>query len=284
MASFTGVGDNAELQMADKGDEVLISLSGTYSMTILFQREVGAPGSGAWQTLRTYSGVDATVSEVHVTEHWNEKVRLIVSVDTSGTATAALADNLDKVHENLTIRDRVGRKMVEFLESGLKIYDKSANVLLDISNGMASFSGGLRTGAPIAITTALTLTAAVHAGRTIVFNDADGATVTLPAASGTGARYRFFVNALVTSVSDKIQVANASDIIQGVILGAADAGDTVVGWESAAGSDTITLNGSTTGGLKGDWLELEDVATNVWSVRGNIAQTGAEATPFSAAV
>lgn len=117
-----------------------------------------------------------------------------------------------------------------------------------------------------------------------LFNVASGSTVTLPAATGSGFRYRFMVGTTVTSNSDIIQVASSDDIIQGTIVGAADGGNTVNGWEAASTSDTITLNGSTTGGLIGDMIELTDIAEGVWLVTGVIQQTGTEATPFSAAV
>lgn len=139
--------------------------------------------------------------------------------------------------------------------------------------------------APINVTAATTLDRNVHAnGPIIKFNDADGATLTLPAASGTGDRYRFLVAVTVTSNSDIIQVANATDVMTGVILTCQDSADTVVGWETASTSDTITLNGTTTGGIKGDYIELEDVASGLWRVLGHTSATGTEATPFSAAV
>lgn len=49
-------------------------------------------------------------------------------------------------------------------------------------------------------------------------------------------------------------------------------------------SDTITMSGSTTGGVRGSMVELQDVASGIWMVRGSLVSTGAEATPFSAAV
>jgi hypothetical protein len=36
-----------------------------------------------------------------------------------------------------------------------------------------------------------------------------------------------------------------------------------------------------TGGIKGDWLQLQDLATNVWSVQIMGQQSGAVASPFS---
>lgn len=117
-----------------------------------------------------------------------------------------------------------------------------------------------------------------------LLNVASGSTVTLPAATGSGFKYKFMVGTTITSNDYIIQAASADDIMQGLILGAADGGNTVNGWEAAATSDTITLNGSTKGGLIGDVIELVDAKEGVWIVSGAIAQTGTEATPFSAAV
>jgi hypothetical protein len=44
------------------------------------------------------------------------------------------------------------------------------------------------------------------------------------------------------------------------------------------------MDGSTKGGIKGDIIELEDIAADTWSVRVMGSATGTEATPFSAAV
>lgn len=117
-----------------------------------------------------------------------------------------------------------------------------------------------------------------------VVNAAAGAEVTLPPATGSGFRYTFIVGTTVTSNANVIQVANSDDIMQGVVIGAADTDSSVNGWEAESDSDTITMDGGTTGGIVGDRVELVDVAENVWAVNGIIQQTGTEATPFSAAV
>jgi len=48
-----------------------------------------------------------------------------------------------------------------------------------------------------------------------------------------------------------------------------------------SGSTVITLNGSTTGGIKGDRIELIDVASATWSIIGHTSATGIEATPVT---
>jgi hypothetical protein len=49
-------------------------------------------------------------------------------------------------------------------------------------------------------------------------------------------------------------------------------------------SDTITMNGSTTGGILGSRVVVTDAAANKWAVSGALVSSGTEATPVSAAV
>jgi hypothetical protein len=36
-------------------------------------------------------------------------------------------------------------------------------------------------------------------------------------------------------------------------------------------SDTITMNGTTTGGLRGSWLRFKDVSLGFWALEGGIS-------------
>lgn len=122
------------------------------------------------------------------------------------------------------------------------------------------------------------------ADTVLTVNAAAGLTLTLPAAAGTGDTYTIVIGTTVTLNSVLVKVANASDTMRGVAVVAQDAGDTAVAFEAGATADTITMNGSTLGGLLGDRIILTDVATNLWSVNIIAAATGAEASPFSATV
>ena len=53
---------------------------------------------------------------------------------------------------------------------------------------------------------------------------------------------------------------------------------------TAAASDTITLDGSTTGGLAGSIITCKAIGENRWGVQVHTGGTGDLATPFSAAV
>jgi fibronectin-binding autotransporter adhesin len=135
-------------------------------------------------------------------------------------------------------------------------------------------------------TDAVTITE--HAGRTLLLGEVGGnaaVTLTLPAATGTGAVYKFIVS--VTNTSNyKIQVADATDTIDGIMMYLDEDGTAVSAFPTVAASDTITLNGGTTGGIVGDYLELIDIATNQYHVRGvmRVAAGANPATPFTAAV
>ena len=128
-----------------------------------------------------------------------------------------------------------------------------------------------------------------HEGRPIIMAETGGdaaATYTLPAATGSGSRYLFIVGVVNTS-NYIIKVDSASATMSGNIItnSTGDTPDLAQPWPTAAASDTITLNGTTTGGVAiGDWVELIDIAANKWAVRGVTTSSGAEATPFSAGV
>ena len=129
----------------------------------------------------------------------------------------------------------------------------------------------------------LTVTEAEHDSKVITLNRAAGVAVTLPAATGSGAKLQFFVGTTITSVGTTIKVVG-NDTMVGAAIVAQDAADTAVMFEASGTDDTVTLNGTTTGGIKGDSVELIDVATDLWWVRVVSSATGTEATPFSATV
>ena len=143
----------------------------------------------------------------------------------------------------------------------------------------------------VTLTEATTLTNAAHAGRILLMGEVGGdasATFTLPAATGNGAEFKFIVSVVNTS-NYVIQVADATDTIDGSVVVTNDSTDggtaSLISWPTVAASDTITLNGTTTGGVNiGDYILLTDIATNQYSVSGLLNASGSEATPFSAGV
>ena len=259
MASFTGVGDVINLTAPDKGEDILVSISGTYAMVIELQLKVG---EGAYKNISTWSAANATVSSYYTTKTIGENLRLIVTTDTSGTAVATLTDESDKVLHKF---GGIGVDAVQVKQSGIDL------------NGKGLHGAGITT-----YTASQTLTQSANAGRVTVINAAAGLTITLPAATGTGDVYTIFAAATVTSNNYKIQVANAADVLLGGVSISTDvAGVTLL---SAATTDTITMSGSTTGGLLGSWVRLTDAASGQFMLEGFMKSSGTEATPFSAAV
>jgi hypothetical protein len=118
----------------------------------------------------------------------------------------------------------------------------------------------------------------------MLLDKTDGLTVTLPAASGSGNVYKFFVKTTITSNNYVIQVASSDDTMSGIAVVANDTNDEASIFETLAASDTITLDGSTTGGILGGMVELQDLYSGKYLVKIHQSATGSEATPFSAAV
>lgn len=166
----------------------------------------------------------------------------------------------------------------------------TALTLIGIGATVDDVTGGLATPTlNIPMTAAgstLTVTAALHAGKTIQLNVLTGSVCTLPAATGTGNKYRFVVSTVNTSNSHKVQVSSSTDVLGGGIINCdTDTANATLMFPTVAASDTVTLNGTTTGGASiGDWVLIEDIKTGVFHVSGMVQGTGTVATPFSAAV
>jgi hypothetical protein len=138
----------------------------------------------------------------------------------------------------------------------------------------------------VALTGSTTINAGLHDGRILSMTGTGAAyTQTLPAATGSGAKFTFVVGAVNTS--NHLIKVTGDDVMYGNIItnSTGDTPDLAQPWPTAADSDTITLNGTTTGGVAiGDFVELTDIAADTWMVFGHTTTSGTEATPFSATV
>lgn len=134
----------------------------------------------------------------------------------------------------------------------------------------------------------LSATVASHAGKTVLLDTAAGSVVTLPAATGTGAVFTFVVSVTATSNSHIVKVADSTDLIHGFIDILDLDGTTISGYKAnGTDHDTVTMNRTTTGGVIGDVLQVQDIALNTYVIlRGKLTcVTGSNpATPFSATV
>lgn len=138
--------------------------------------------------------------------------------------------------------------------------------------------------APVAAGATLALTAA-NAGAPILLNTAAGSAVTLPAATGSGNVFKFFVSATTTSGAHKILAASVSDFLNGIVTG--ENASTAKCFASAAATNhslQLPFSGSQpSGGFIGDWFEFIDIAANLWTVKGMYQAGTTPTTPFSTA-
>jgi hypothetical protein len=159
--------------------------------------------------------------------------------------------------------------------------------------------------AVIAISSSTTLNPVDHGGRIISVGGALAATTTLtlptintsssPVTAGPGqdpntvnnegVLYTIWVPTTITTSTLKIGTTAASgDYFIGSLMGVdTDSSDALVAYNALAADtfDFINLNGTTTGGVAGTWIEIVAVAANSYMVRGTVNGSGVVATPFS---
>jgi hypothetical protein len=132
----------------------------------------------------------------------------------------------------------------------------------------------------------VTITQTSHAGRVVVLDRAAGIAATLPAASGTGDVFSFIIKTTASGGSYVVKVANSTDVMNGSVAFFNDTGTAGLAkcWAAADNDDTVTMNGTTTGGYAGTRIVCTDYASGFWSVQVFGRQSGVIATPFSATV
>ena len=138
----------------------------------------------------------------------------------------------------------------------------------------------------VAAGASLTLTEAAHDGKIIALDTAAGSTITLPAASGSGMRFTFLVTVKPTSNQHRIDVVGNDEFVGSLdILDMDAAAQASFAALDAADNDRLDLNGTTKGGLVGDWIELIDLVADNWHVRGQlVCPAGSNvASPFTTA-
>lgn len=173
-----------------------------------------------------------------------------------------------------------------------------------------TFSGPVRSmggmyqqgpGAVVAITANTTLNPIDHGGRILTVGGTLAAdlTLTLPAivavsdgvsagpgrnyntTSNIGVLYSIWVPTTIATSSLKIGT-NGTDKYVGSLLSVdTDSSGAMVGFTAGATNDFINLNGGTTGGVAGTWIEIRALAALKYLVTGVVLGTGTVATPFA---
>ena len=119
--------------------------------------------------------------------------------------------------------------------------------------------------------------------RLFPLNLAAGQAGTLPFATGKGSCYRVFVQTTITGSTTIVTQSgnNPKTGSRDAFYGVAAVSGATSGTFGTNGGHTVTMNGSTQGGLAGSYIELEDVAAGVWRVKADLAGSGTAVTPFS---
>jgi hypothetical protein len=166
-----------------------------------------------------------------------------------------------------------------------------------------SLNGFITTGPDnvVNITAATTLTVADHAGKIITAGGtlASNLVITLPAVNVTadpdsagpgtasttpnnqGAVFTFFVPTTVATSSLKI-VTDGTDKYTGSVLTVdTDTSGAMAGFAPGATNDAINLNGSTTGGVAGSYVQITALSSAKYMVQGVVLCTGTPVTPFA---
>jgi len=152
------------------------------------------------------------------------------------------------------------------------------------------------------ITTSTTLTPEDHGGRIIAVGGSLAAalTLTLPTinvsansttsgpgqdpstANNEGVVYTIWVPTTISTSSLKIGTDGTDKYVGSITMNDVDAdGAALVGFFAAAANDFINLNGTTTGGVAGSWIQIVAIAANKYMVNGTVLGTGTVATPFA---
>jgi len=165
--------------------------------------------------------------------------------------------------------------------------------------------GGLYQQGPasvVDITTSTTLNPEAHGGRIISVGGSLAAalTLTLPTINvstnsvtsgpgqdpntlnSEGVVYTIWVPTTISTSSLKIGTDGTDKFVGSITMNDVDSdGAALVGFFAAAANDFINLNGTTTGGVAGSWIQIVAIAANKYMVTGTVLGTGTVATPFA---
>ncbi len=126
-----------------------------------------------------------------------------------------------------------------------------------------------------------TLTAA-ESGGLFFWDAATGVDYTLPAPVA-GMKFAFYATVAVTSNAHAISTDAATTFIGGPLsmgIAATDTNEMQVGDETS--DVTVSMNGTTTGGLEGTYIEVVAISSTVWITRrSTVIGSGLLATPFA---
>lgn len=99
--------------------------------------------------------------------------------------------------------------------------------------------------------------------------------------SNIGVLYSIWVPTTIATSSLKIGTDGTDKFIGSLLSVDTDSSGAMVGFTAASTNDFINLNGGTTGGVAGTWIEIRALAALKYAVTGVVLGTGVVATPFA---
>ena len=153
----------------------------------------------------------------------------------------------------------------------------------------------------VEVTSSVTLSPSTYAGRIISIGGSLAANVVLtlptintsanPTTSGPGqdpstannqgVTYTIWVPTTISTSSLKIGTDGTDKFVGSLLSVDTDTSGAMVGFTAAASNDFINVNGTTTGGVAGTWIQIVAIAANKYMVTGVVLGTGTVATPFA---
>ena len=122
---------------------------------------------------------------------------------------------------------------------------------------------------------------ASESGGVFLWDDAAGITYTLPAPV-VGMQFTFYATVSVTSNAHVIVTDAATTFLGGAIQQIIAANAVSEGQVGDDASDvTISMNGTTTGGLEGTRITVTCVTATTWVADGTVVSSGTLSTPFA---
>ena len=184
--------------------------------------------------------------------------------------------------DNHTLAWYNGSANIEALHTGSTAQTKAG--ALTVTGALTASSTVAVTGAisgPRKIYTTTQILTAADSGAHCVFSVSTVTTYTLPAAA-QGLHFKFSVRTTAAGTADIFRiVCTTGDFFVGSFIQSTD-GTYTSAAHAANGSTHLAWegNGSTTGGLAGDWLEVTASDSTLWEVFGMGRATGSEASPW----
>lgn len=226
------------------------------------------------------AGASGTAGSVDVFPSTASKGKLAITcTDQTGDTTVSLVAGAMAAARTITLRDPGAAASILTTTDSTAAATAATAVEItracDVSARLVSVGG-----------TSLALTEATHSDKIILLDHtAAASTVTLPDATGSGAVFRFIVKAVNTN-NHVITVPDASNTLKGSVNILDNDSNAQTAYAASGTDDTLTLNGTTTGGQIGDWVEVVDIAADTWAIRGQLVVPAGSnvADPFSAAV